>query len=230
MKKGFFSSSSFKNKEKLPTIARCGTCGLYKYCKSPKMPPTGKGLKKILVVAEAPGEREDEKNTQLIGKSGQLLRRVLRKMNIDLDIDCWKTNAVICRREENKTPDDDMIEACRPNLIKTINKYQPNVISLLGAIACKSLLSVIYKREVGSISRWGGYYIPCHKPNAWIVPTFHPSHVLRKNNKVLEKLFEKHLRMAVRKKSKPWKTIPDYKSQIEIIMNPSREIGWLKKI
>ena len=199
MPKGFFSSSSFQTKEKIPTTARCGLCDLYKHCLSPKMPSSGKGKKKILFVAEAPGEEEDRKNTQLIGRSGQLLRRYLRKMNIDLDRDCWKTNAVICRREENKTPDDDMIVACRPNLIKTINQYQPNVIVLLGKTAIKSLMPILWKEDGGIVNRWGGYQIPCHNPNAWIVPTFHPSYILRKNDRVLNRLFENHLRMAVRK-------------------------------
>ncbi len=221
MKKGFFSSSSFQSKEKISTTARCGLCGLYKHCISPKMPPTGEGYKKILFVAEAPGEEEDKQNIQLIGRSGQLFRRYLRKMGIDLDRDCWKTNVLICRPEKNKTPTDDMIKACRPNLMKTIEQYQPNVIVLLGKVAIKSLISVLWKEDDGIISKWAGYCVPCHNPNAWIIPTYHPAYLLRKDDKVLNRLFEKHLRVAVKKsKSKPWKKVPDYKSQIEIIMNP----------
>ena len=222
MKKGFFSSSSFQSKEKIPTTARCGLCGLYKHCLSPKMPPTGKGKRKILFVAEAPGEQEDKKNTQLIGRAGQLLRRYLRKMGVDLDKDCWKTNAVICRREENQTPDDDMIKACRPNLMKTIKRYQPNVIVLLGKVSIKSLMPILWKNDDGIVSKWAGYCIPCHNPNAWIIPTFHPSYILRRNDKVLNRIFEKHLKMAIKKsKAKPWKKVPDYESQIDVIMNPS---------
>jgi len=185
------------------------------------MPTTGKGRKKILFVAEAPGEEEDKRGIQLIGRSGQLLRRYLRKMNIDLDRDCWKTNAVICYKEGNPTPKDEIIEACRPNLMRTIKQYQPNVIILLGKIAIKSLISVLWKEDDGIMSKWEGYTIPCHNPNAWIICTYHPAYLLRKNDRVLNRFFEKHLRTAVEKsKSKPWKKIPDYKSQIEIIMNP----------
>lgn len=237
MRKGFFSSSEIQSKKAIPRTAQCGLCGLYKHCKSPKMPPTGKGRKKILFVAEAPGEQEDkrgveekrhkikeeERDTQLVGRSGQLLRRYLRKMGIDLNKDCWKTNAVICRRKGNETPNDDMIEACRPNLMKAIDKFQPNVIVLLGGIAGKSLLSVIWGEEVGQISRWGSYCIPCHNPNAWIIPTFHPSYVMRKSDRALNKIFRRHLQVAVNKsKSKPWKTIPSYKDEVEIIMRPSQ--------
>lgn len=187
------------------------------------MSATGKGKKKILIVAEAPGEMEDQKNTQLIGQSGQLLRKVLRKNGIDLDRDCVKTNAVICRRQDNETPDDHMIEACRPNLMKTIKQVNPNVIILLGKVAIKSLMPVIWKSDDGMVSKWGGFCIPNHDPNSWIVPTYHPSFVLRKNDSVLNILFERHIKMAVKKaKSRPYKNVPDYKNDVEIIMNPSQ--------
>ena len=231
MKKGFFPSSEIQNRKAIPRMSQCGLCRLYKHCKSPKMPPTGKGRKKILFVAEAPGEEEDRYNTQLIGRAGKRLRQTLNRLGINLDKDCRKTNAVICRRRGNETPNDDMIEACRPNLMKTIDEFQPNVIVLLGAVAVKSLLSVIWKEEVGQISRWGGYCIPCHNPNAWIIPTFHPSYVMRKNDRALDKIFRRHLQIAVNKsKSKPWKTIPSYKDEIEIIMRPSQAAKILREM
>jgi len=231
MKKGFFSSSSFQTEDIIPTTARCGLCDRYKNCKSPKMPPTGKGRKKILFIAEAPGREEDKRNIQLIGQSGQLLRRYLKKMNIDLDKDCWKTNAVTCYADGNPTPKDNVIEACRPNLMKTIKQYQPNVIVLLGKIAIKSLISVLWKKDEGLVSKWSGYSIPCHNPNAWIICTYHPAYLIRQNDKVLNRLFEKHLRTAIKKsKSKPWKKVPDYKNQIEIIMNPVQAAQEVLKI
>lgn len=223
MSKGFFSNSQMQSEQKLPQLSRCGRCGLYKHCQSPKMPPTGKGKKKILVVAEAPGKKEDERNTQLVGKAGKFFRRQLDFININLDRDCWKTNAIICRREGNKTPEGYMIEACRPNLIKTIEKLQPNVIFLLGGVAYDSLLSEVWKGNIGSVSRWAGFCIPCTKPNAWIVPTYHPSYIMRVDDKVLTKIFRKHLKQGIKKaKSKPWTKIPNYKGKIEIILSPSK--------
>lgn len=221
MNKGFFSKAEI-TKQQTPRTPRCGLCGLYKHCLSPKMKATGKNKKNILVVAEAPGAEEDRNNIQLIGKAGQRLRKTLRKLGIDLDRDCVKTNAVICRREENKTPSDEMIECCRPNLLKTIEKYNPNLIILLGAVAIKSLLPVIWQEKIGTISRWGGYVIPCHKPNAWIAATYHPSYIIRKQDLVLDKMFEKHLRLALKHKKKPWTVPPSFKEQIEVILAPSQ--------
>ncbi len=227
MNKGFFSKSEI-TKQHTPRTPRCGLCGLYKYCLSPKMKPTGKNKKNILLVAEAPGRKEDEKNIQLIGKAGQRLRKTLRKLGIDLDRDCIKTNAVICRREENQTPSDEMIECCRPNLLKTIEKYNPNLIILLGTVSIKSLFPVIWKEKIGTISRWGGYCIPCHKPNAWIAATYHPSYIMRKQDPVLNRMFEKHLRLALKHKKKPYSVPPFFNEQIEIITKPSQAANILR--
>ena len=217
MKKSFFLESSFKSDRGNPTTPYCGLCGLYKNCLNPKMKPVGKGSKKILIVGEAPGKEEDRYGKPFIGSSLNLLKRTLRKMGVDLYSDCWRTNAVICRRIKNTQPDDKKIEACRPNLLKTIRDLQPNVIILLGVVATKSLIPVIFKSGVDRISRWGGYYIPCHDPNAWIISTFHPSHVLKDKNPVVKIEFEKHIRGAIKRaKKRPWEIVPDYKSQVEM--------------
>jgi uracil-DNA glycosylase family 4 len=75
---------------------QCGSCGLYKTCKSPKMPVGGRGRKKILVVGESPGAEEDNRNTQFVGPTGQYLRSSLSDVGIDLELDCWKYNAAQC--------------------------------------------------------------------------------------------------------------------------------------
>src|ERR1700722_2808000 len=55
MSEGFFSLSTISSKAPPPLLPRCGACGLWKSCKSPKMKWSGKGKKKILLVGEAPG-------------------------------------------------------------------------------------------------------------------------------------------------------------------------------
>lgn len=231
MKKGFFPQSSFKNEGGKTDTPQCGSCGWYKKCLHPKLKPTGKGRKKILLVGEAPGEEEDRLKKHFLGHAGKTLKRVLRKYGVDIDNDCWRTNAVICRRPKDEAPDDKVIGFCRPNLLKTIKKLKPNVIILLGKTAIKSLIPVISKSDCDIVDRWAGYYIPCRKPNAWIIATFHPSHVLKENNPVVTRIFQTHLKEAVkRSKKKPWEVVPDYKSQIEIIMNPAQAAKELKFI
>jgi DNA polymerase len=224
MKRGFFSLSQMSNASKTQSvIPRCGQCGLYRHCQSPKMPPTGDGRKKILVVAEAPGKKEDEEGTQLIGESGQYLRETLDRYDIDLDRDCWKTNSLLCHPEGNKLPSNPvpLIEACRPNLLKTIKELNPKVVILLGGTACKSLLPVLWKDEIGQIGQWGSWRIPSQVINAWVCPTFHPAYLIRQPGPTLEMKFRQDIEAAVRLKDKPWKVVPDYKSEVEVIYRPS---------
>ena len=196
----------------------CETGGLYRTCKRPKMPPSGDGGKGVLVVAEAPGALEDARGTQLVGECGQLLRRVLDNLDIDLDRDCWKTNACACRPPSNETPLPKQILACRPKVFEAIKARKPKVVILLGNTAVQSVIGAEYTEDSDySIGRWRGYAIPSPMCNAWIVPSFHPSYILRnekmkedkwgksdmKRTDVAEVILEQDLRLAFEMAEKP---------------------------
>lgn len=192
--------ASGKKKGGKTSVLSCEACGLYKNCLSPKMPVTGKGRKKILVLAESQGRTEDERGIQLIGQAGQLLRGFLDKIGIDLDRDCWKLNAVACRPKDkkgnNRTPTAREISCCRPKVFKTINDLKPEKIILLGRVATESFLS--HRMKFDGFSRWVGWQIPDREIGVWIFPTYHPSYILRQNgaDPVLDSMFERHLRQA----------------------------------
>lgn len=220
--KGFFSEQEIPQGEGEGHLPQCGKCGLTKKCLSPKMKPTGRGKRKILFVAEAPGEQEDRRGVQLIGDAGQRLRKSLRQCEVDLD-DCWKTNAVICRPPKNKI-EPYMLTCCLPNLLRTINKLQPNVIVILGASALGGILRTHWKKDVGPLSKWVGWTIPDTKRKAWICPTYHPSYILRMGeDKTLVRIFEDHLQKAVNLENTPvdLPTKADYEAQIEVIKSES---------
>lgn len=76
---------------------KCDACGLDKAgCKSPKMPVSGRGRKKILILGEAGGADEDARGRQFVGKAGRRLRTELELAGLDPDEDCWFHNAVSC--------------------------------------------------------------------------------------------------------------------------------------
>ncbi len=194
------------------------------------MPPSGSGKRKILIVGEAPGEKEDDQGVHFVGKTGQKLRNLLRKLAVDPNRDCIFTNALICHPPGNKIPDKRrlaMIDACRPNLIKTVQKYDPSTIILLGKTAVTSYIGHVWKEEVGSVERWAGYQIPCRKPNAWICPTWHPSFVERTQDQVLERMWEDHITAAVAIKGRPWDQIPDYSQKVTCILDPDEATAFI---
>lgn len=208
----------------LALVPKCGLCKLYEGCRSPKMKPTGKGKRNILVVGEAPGEDEDRRGIQFVGKTGVFIRDILKESGLSPDRDCTFTNALICRPPNNKIKDLKKIDYCRPNLLKTIEESEPEVILLLGAKSLKSLVGHLMNEDPKGIRRWAGFQIPCRKPNAWICPTFHPSYIMREEKKpnyqVLLRRFKDDIRRAVKLKGRPWKKVPDYKSQVQTITSP----------
>ena len=214
---GFFSPSTWKADPTQSTIPKCGACGLHKQCLSPRMEVTGKGKRKILFIAEAPGEEEDRQGVQLVGKSGQLLRRTLQGLGVDLD-DCWKTNAVLCRPPENKMA-SEYVECCRATVWKTVKELNPHVIILLGKEAVESLIQPLWKKDMGSLKQWVGWNIPCAEHGAWVCPTYHPAYLLRNEDPVLELMFEKHLRAALdlEQEERNFTTTEQLQGEVEVI-------------
>ncbi len=217
---GFFGASSWQGKEtRQPTIAHCGLCGLNKKCFTPKMAPSGRGERKVLFVAEAPGEQEDRQGTQLIGESGQLLRRMLQRLRYDLD-DGWKTNAVICRPPGNQI-DPRYVNSCRPNLLTAIRELQPRVIVCLGKSAVDSLIAPLWKKDVGLLTRWVGWTIPLQAYGAWVCPTYHPAYLLRMDgDELLTNITNQHLETALELEREPVTglTLSELEQEVEVIM------------
>lgn len=204
MNQGFFTKEEIKSNNYQPRKrTSCFTCGLYKTCRSPKMKVTGEGKKGILAWAEAPGEEEDKRGEQLVGKAGTLLRRAMKRLGIDLDEDCWKINSVNCRpvdsKGNNRTPTDAEIEACRPMVWKDVIALKPKAIFLMGGIAIKSFLGHRWPDSLDGIGKWRGWRIPDREAGAWVMPMFHPSYVDRSKNyqPVVRTIFEQDLARAI---------------------------------
>lgn len=187
---------------------RCHPCGIFKTCKSKKMPHGGKGRKKILVVGEAPGAEEDERGTQFAGNSGREVEKAFRKAGITLRDDCWLDNALACHPAKGKIPHDHAIADCRPHVIRTVTELKPEVIVLLGGAACESLLGWLWKEDVSGVTRWAGYRIPHRGLNAWICPTYHPAYLQYEKSPVPQMQFEQHVRAAAKLKGRPYAIPP----------------------
>jgi len=223
MNYGFFTLTELNPKRKqLSHSPHCGACGLYKNCHSPKMSYKGEGRKKILVIGESPGADEDDKGEQFVGKAGKRLQYELKRNKINLNIDCWKTNARRCYVEGNPPPTKE-IKYCRPALIAEIKKLQPVSILLFGASAVESVIGYLWKDdEKFALNRWVDWNIPSQEWNCWISVHYHPSYLERSNDDLLNLIARKQLKSALVKTKRPWKTIPDYASNIEIIYKPSQ--------
>ena len=218
MNQGFFSISELNtSKPKLRHSNYCGACGLYKHCQSPKMTYKGEGHKKILVVNAFPDKNEKR------------LQYELKKCGINLNADCWKTNAIRCRPKNDKTPDSKQITHCRPALFAEIKKLQPHSILLFGSVATESVLGHLWSDGgTFSMNKWTDWIIPHQELNCWISAHYQPSYLEQQKSDLLDVLFRKHLKKVLKKKKRPWKTIPNYQDEIEVIYKPSQVVKALQ--
>ena len=231
---GFFAPSDTLDKAPVvSSIPKCGRCGLFKTCKSPKMELVGKGRRKILIVGEAPGEKEDELGKPFSGRAGKQLENSLwDNGGIDLYEDCWAMNALACHPPENREPTPKELQACRPNLVKAIKRLKPEIIVPLGKFGIKAVISLVWKEAVGDGARWLGFQIPCQKWNAWICPTWHPAFILQKLNErgATALLFERHLQAISKLDGRPWNNLPDYESLVRVEVDVEAAADWLYRI
>ncbi len=127
---------------------------------------------KILIIGEGPGEQEDLQGLPFVGKSGQLLDKILASVGLDPERDTYICNAVKCRPPNNRVPTPEEIEACRPYLLEQIRLVDPAIILLTGATSVRSLLG-----EKRGITKIRGEWIQWQ--GRWCMPIFHPAYLLR---------------------------------------------------
>ncbi|NJK39467.1 MAG: uracil-DNA glycosylase [Oscillatoriales cyanobacterium RM2_1_1] len=130
----------------------------------------------ILVIGEAPGQNEDEQGLPFVGRSGQLLDKILASVGFSTEREVYISNAIRCRPPENRTPTPQEIAACKPYLLEQIRLIHPKIILLTGATAVKSLTGD--KRGITKIrGEWMEWQeIPC-------MPIFHPAYLLRNQSR-----------------------------------------------
>jgi DNA polymerase len=131
----------------------------------------GSPTAELMFVGEAPGADEDIQGVPFVGRAGQLLTKMIEGMGFRRD-DVYIANVIKCRPPENRNPDPDEVATCEPFLFRQIASIQPKVIVALGSFAAKTLL-----KTQSPISRLRGRVYEYH--GARLVPTFHPSYLLR---------------------------------------------------
>lgn len=199
---GFFTRDEIERNavRRIDAESACLECGLYSKCRSPKMEFHGEGKLKCLLLAEAPGGKEDEYGMQLIGPTGDFFKNRLLKHRFYLKTDFWRLNAVNCRpttvKGANRTPTTHEIDCCRPMVMDTIEKLKPKFIWPMGGIALESLFGQDFKRL--AIGRWRGTFIPDQQYQCWIMPLYHPSYPNRDiSNRNLNCFYDHDLKRAL---------------------------------
>ena len=135
----------------------------------------------LMVVGEGPGRDEDLQGRPFVGRSGQLLERLLQEeMGLERK-QVYIANVVKCRPPGNRDPEPAEIEACRPYLEQQVDLIDPKLVLTLGNFATRVLLGT---KE--GITKLRGRAYPYRA--GMLVPTFHPAAALRGGGEVLAQM------------------------------------------
>ncbi|MFO7617641.1 MAG: uracil-DNA glycosylase [Bacteroidales bacterium] len=133
---------------------------------------TGNPFAGLMLIGEGPGEEEDRQGEPFVGKSGQLLDKILEAAGFSREENVYIANIVKCRPPGNREPKPEERAACLPYLMQQIQLIQPEIIILLGSTALKGLID-----PEGRITQLRGKWITWN--GIHVMPTYHPSALLR---------------------------------------------------
>lgn len=125
---------------------------------------------RLLLMGEAPGAREDETGRPFVGRSGQLLNRLLVEVGLDRDRVAI-LNTAKCRPPGNRPPTRLETERCRGWTERQLELLAPVVVVPLGLSATRWFLGPTSLGAVrGRLHDVGG---------RCVLPSYHPSAALR---------------------------------------------------
>ncbi len=151
-------------------IKNCKKCHLYR-TRTNFVFGAGNPEANLMLIGEAPGREEDLQGEPFVGAAGKLLDKMLAAIKFSRE-EVFIANILKCRPPENRDPQIDEIEACKPYLLQQIKIIQPKIICALGRISAQVLLQT--KSALGQLRG------KIHDFNGIeFLVTYHPAALLR---------------------------------------------------
>lgn len=181
---------------------KCRRCLLYEMAQNVCTPGDGLTKSPLMLVGEAPGQREDDLDKPFQGEAGRLLTKAIEEVKMDRE-EVWITNSVRCRPPGNRKPEFEEMAACRKYLENEIRIIRPRVIVPLGATALVQVLGAMYR----GMGTWRGKQIWSNEFGAMVMPTWHPAYLLPGRNPGEYPTFLEDLKAAYKACRFHWKSI-----------------------
>lgn len=136
----------------------------------------GSAEARLMFVGEAPGSEEDQKGVPFVGRSGQLLDKMLGAIGIARS-EVYIANIVPWRPPGNRDPSIHETQICLPFIQRQIELVDPQVLVCLGKPSTATLLGVTegIRKTRG---RWFVYKTGEGR-DIRATATFHPAYLLR---------------------------------------------------
>ncbi|GJE49500.1 hypothetical protein GOFOIKOB_2537 [Methylobacterium tardum] len=130
---------------------------------------------RVMFLGEAPGADEDRIGKPFMGRSGQLLDKMMKAIGLDRS-SAYIGNIVPWRPPGNRNPTPQEVAVCRPFVERQIELVDPDIIVCLGAPATQTLTGT-----KDGILRTRGRLFPYKLPSreAKVLATLHPAFLLR---------------------------------------------------
>lgn len=130
---------------------------------------------RVMLVGEAPGAEEDRVGLPFVGRSGQLLDRMLAAIGLERS-QVYIANIIPWRPPGNRTPTPQESAMCQPFIVRQIELANPDILVCLGGPSAQALLG-IKDGIMRSRGRWLDYDTGTRTIRA--LATLHPAYLLR---------------------------------------------------
>lgn len=144
-----------------------------------------------MALGEQPGDKEDLAGEPFVGPAGRMLDRALEAAGID-PASVFRTNVVKHfrfagtrgKQRIHKSPSRVHVAACGPWLVAEMAIVRPRGVLVLGGTAGKALFGSSFRvgESRGDLVDWPEAF-PVEHPPQWVLPTTHPSAVLRSRDR-----------------------------------------------
>ena len=153
------------------TVLNCTACRL---CEGRTKVVFGAGNPnaRVMVIGEGPGREEDLRGEPFVGRSGQLMDKMLAHVGLTREKNIFIANMVKCRPPENRDPRPDEVEVCMNYLREQVRLIRPKIIVCMGRVAAISLIDPNFK-----VTKEHGQFI--EKNGVLMMGTYHPAALLR---------------------------------------------------
>ena len=177
------------------SLHNCQRCKLAKLGRTRVVFGVGNPQATVMFVGEAPGFHEDQQGEPFVGAAGKLLNELLQSAGLSRS-DIYIANVIKCRPPNNRDPESDEVETCKPFLMQQIALIRPKLVCTLGNWATQTLL----ERKVGITKvRGQAFYLK----DFVLFPLLHPAAALhqgglldplREDFKKLKDFLDRHSR------------------------------------
>ncbi len=135
----------------------------------------------VMLIGEAPGRDEDIQGKPFVGRSGQLLDRMLQAIGLSRhgqtpEDSVYISNVIFWRPPGNRTPTDQETLMCLPFLKRAIEIKKPRLLVCLGATPTQRLIG----RSEGILKLRGRWFdFGTSDGGIPLLATLHPAYLLR---------------------------------------------------